>query len=261
VDANAERRIFRISLSISVVLHGLLLLVVIQQNQWITDKNTLADTTLDVSLRFSPPDEFVQNPQPETTVEAENFNSVAQALPQQKSAPEIVDTAVRDNDQGKDPARGVEPVEPKLKQSVSSMIKGSVEQTGIELSRAPGCTLPQRASEVRVCDPEESEINRRVSIAAYEGTFSDAFRRLSPKSPDFHRDMAMVASLMERHEELENLEPSEGLEFALIAQEQRDIREAILRIDRRYQQVNLFKLIPVGAKVVKGLWEAAKRKS
>lgn len=73
--------------------------------------------------------------------------------------------------------------------------------------------------------------------------------------------MAMVEGLMLRQQELESMKPAEGLEAAFVAQERRDIAEQILRIDRRYQQVNLLRLIPIGVKVVTRLWEASKSKN
>ena len=73
--------------------------------------------------------------------------------------------------------------------------------------------------------------------------------------------MARVENLMGRQEELADLDSFEGLESALIAQERAYIREEILRIDRKYAQVNLLKLIPIGRKVLKGLWEAATGKN
>ena len=73
--------------------------------------------------------------------------------------------------------------------------------------------------------------------------------------------MARVENLMGRQEELADLDFFEGLESALIAQQRRYIREEILRIDRKYAQVNLLKLIPIGRKVLKGLWEAATGKN
>ena len=72
--------------------------------------------------------------------------------------------------------------------------------------------------------------------------------------------MDMVESLLQKQEELASIVPADEFEAALIALERRDINDEIFRIDRKYQQVNLLKLIPIGINVVKKLWEAVKRK-
>ena len=158
----------------------------------------------------------------------------------------------------------VEAPEPRLKQSAPSLITALVEQDRIEAfeaSIAPNCTPTQRATQVRICDPDENDVTQQAPLSAYEGTFGDAFRDLATTSSEFHRDMARVENLMGRQEELADLDFFEGLESALIAQQRRYIREEILRIDRKYAQVNLLKLIPIGRKVLKGLWEAATGKN
>ena len=71
---------------------------------------------------------------------------------------------------------------------------------------------------------------------------------------------AVVARVLHRRFRTISIVPADEFEAALLAQERRDINDEIFRIDRKYQQVNLLKLIPIGINVVKKLWEAVKRK-
>ena len=265
-------RLFKIALSISVFLHGLVLFVVSQREHSATHEITTVKSTFHLFLSSSPPDEFDEISTLEETVEVEKSDPLPKSPsqpPQKNSIRKVVDIAELSPDE-KDPEEPppvlklVEVPEPRLKRSAPSLIKALVEQDRIEAfeaSIAPSCTPTQRATQVRICDSDESDVTQQAALTAYEGTFSDAFRDLSTTSSEFHRDMARVENLNRRQEELADLDSFEGLESALIAQERAYIREEILRIDRKYAQVNLLKLIPIGRKVLKGLWEAATGKN
>ena len=251
---------FRIALSISVVLHGLIVFVVIQQDYSITLKMTTDEDTFVISLRSSAPTE---NSKPIEIVEAQILESVAEPRPKTADVGQPAPSAKNQKTVLTPVLKPAEGKAPRLKQSVSSMITAAVEQDSIDAIKASlalGCTPAQRASEVRICGPDDNEVTGQGRVTAFVGTFSKAFRHLSAKSPNFDTDMVMVESLMQRQEELEGMSPAEGLEAAFVAQEQRDIREQIARLESRYQHVNLLKLIPIGAKVVTRLWEAAKSK-
>ena len=251
---------FRIALTTSVVIHGVILFVVIQQEYSITPEMTKVDETFLVSLSSTAP-------------KAKQMEPVAESLPQLSQPPPTPEIA--DIEQPAPVNKEQEPVvppiikpvevkEPRLNKSVSSMITAAVTQErndAFDASLTPGCTLPERASEVRICEPDDSDVTGHGPATAFVGTFSNAFRPLSARGPSFNDDMAMVEGLMRRQEELASMNPAEGLEAAFVAQEHRDIAEQILRIDRRYQQVNLLRLIPIGVKVVTRLWEASKSKN
>ncbi len=246
---------FWIALSISVILHGLVLYVVNPEDYSITREITPTDT-LQISLRSPPPIEFDESSQPEEPV-AELTEPLPQT-PQQISVPEIVDvpeSTPGEEDQEQDSAPG-------FKEPLPSLITAFVKQERIDAYAASidhGCTLSQRASRVRICAPDDDDLTRRLT--AYEGMFSYAFRPQSSVSSIFQRDMDNLESLMRKQEALAAIEPLDALEAALLVQEQRDIRAEIFRIDSKYAQVNLLKLIPMGANLVKKLWAAARSKN
>ncbi|MCZ6641918.1 MAG: hypothetical protein O7F71_10115 [Gammaproteobacteria bacterium] len=249
-NPTSSTRLFKTTLSISLFLHGLVLLVVIQREHSAIPEITTLESTFHISLSVE-----VEKPDPVPEPPAQP--------PEEQPTPKIVD--IEEPDPGdKDQTTPRVLQEPRLKQSAPSMIKALVEQdknAAFRASLTPDCTLTQRATEVRICEPDDYDVTGQATLTAYEETFGDAFRDLSETRSEFHRDMAMVDSLMGRQEELAAINPSDELEFALIAEERSYLREEIFRIDRKYEQTNLFKLIPVGRKVIKGLLEAVKRKN
>ena len=216
-----------------------------------------------------PSPEFDDNSKPEEPVEEEKSSPAVEPIPQPQQSPDpdsSPDQKVQEDDSEQILQPVLQPIEveePVLNQSVASMISAIVEQDRIrafEASIAHRCTPTQRASPVRICAPAGDDVAQRAALVAYEDTFSDVFRHLSATSSSFRRDMDMVESLLQKQEELASIVPADEFEAALLAQERRDINDEIFRIDRKYQQVNLLKLIPIGINVVKKLWEAVKRK-
>ena len=142
------------------------------------------------------------------------------------------------------------------------MIAGFVERENSEAFKAsliPECTLPELVSEVRICEPDDSELTGQGPANAFAGTFSNAFRPLYSKRSNFNADIAMIEKLMRRQEELAEVPASDELQAAFVAEERRLIADQIIRIDRKYQQVNLFRLVPAGINVVTRLWDVVKK--
>lgn len=174
---------------------------------------------------------------------------------------DIQESTPDEEDREQDPAPILQPaIEPGFKEPLPFLITAFVKQERIDAYAASidhDCTLSQRASKVRICALDD--VTRRLT--AYEGMFSYAFRPQSSVSSIFQRDMDNLESLMRKQEALAAIEPLDALNAAILAQEQRDIRAEIFRIDSKYAQVNLLKLIPMGANLVKKLWAAAKSKN
>lgn len=138
---------FRIALTTSVVIHGVILFVVIQQEYSITPEMTKVDETFLVSLSSTAP-------------KAKQMEPVAESLPQLSQPPPTPEIA--DIEQpapiNKEPEPVVPPImkpvevkEPRLNKSASSMITAAVTQErndAFDASLTPGCTLRERASEV-----------------------------------------------------------------------------------------------------------------
>ena len=140
--------VFRIALTISLLLHGLFLFVWIQRN----DSNTLNITTTDtlrVSLRVPPSPEFDEHSKPEEPVEEEKPSPAVEPNPQPQQSP-VPDSGPDEKVQEDDSElvlqqvlQPIEVAESVLNQSVASMISAIVEQDRIrafETSIAHLCT-------------------------------------------------------------------------------------------------------------------------
>ncbi len=138
-----------------------------------------------------------------------------------------------------------------VNRTVLSAIVDGVEADAVTAFMVPACNPSEAASQIRTCRRED----RTFAEAPVLAGFAEAFAQLRTESVDFDGDMARVEALLVKQERIEQMQPTDELSRALLAEQQREIRDEILRIDRRYASVNLLKLIPMGAKVVRGLRE------
>ena len=123
-----------------------------------------------------------------------------------------------------------------------------------EAYSASACNPLERSSVVRVCFPPE--VMRGVDVEVLAGVFADS----NGSGGDFERDMETVDHLLVKMSHLQPLDPSDPHQAALVAEQRQHMHQEILRIDRKYQGVNLLRLIPISARAVKGLRETMSRR-
>ncbi len=134
---------------------------------------------------------------------------------------------------------------------VVTTVSSQAAPTAFQAYVAPQCTVTQRNSPMHNC-----RTDRRMNIEV-ESAFADLFDSLAPGDADFkrtlRRDLDRLEDLARRRDMLAAADQTNELEVALVAEQQRQLTDEITRIDNKYAQVNLLRLIPLGIKVFKGL--------
>ena len=138
-------------------------------------------------------------------------------------------------------------------EDLRSSLSSTLSEGGFATYVGPTCTEAERASEIRLCGPRDLGKDDRTRF--YANLFREAFGHVHQTSPSFDKDMDRVATLAARSERLVALNPDDPVEEALLREQRAYLREEILRIDKRYTQFNLLKLVPIGRRVVEGLKE------
>ena len=224
-------------IAISVALHGWLLVSIVIERP-VPKSSEAGSVVLELSITSptppeQPPVERKEDPVQEPEVEQEKARrseptqpQVAKALP--KESPPL-------------------PSVLELRRSLAATM--GVDKT----YQGPACTPAERANEIRQCEPEEDMRDRRQVF--YAGLFREAFGHIGRANPSFSKDMDRVAALAAKSESLTALDPDNPVEASLLREQRAYLQQEISLIDQRYAEFNLFKLIPIGKRVVKGLEE------
>ena len=228
-------------IAISVALHGWLIVSIVIERP--VPKLSEADSVvLELSIRSPTPPEQppvereedpVQAPELEPEVEQKKAHRSEPAQPQVAEAL----------------PKGSPPLP-----SVLELRRSLAATMGVDKAyQGPSCTPAERANEIRRCEPEEDMRDRRQAF--YAGLFREAFGHIGQANPSFSKDMDRVAALAAKSESLTALDPDNPVEASLLREQRAYLQQEISRIDQRYAEFNLFKLIPIGKRVVKGLEE------
>ena len=109
------------------------------------------------------------------------------------------------------------------------------------------CDSQERASAIRRCDDDDDLASIPAHTGRYDGHFDQAFRRLS-RSASFRDDMQRVQSLLVLQAQLEDKAKRLGHDEPELAQLHSEVTQKLHRIDAKYSQVDLLKVLSAGAK-------------
>ncbi|MEQ8689878.1 MAG: hypothetical protein RIC89_03445 [Pseudomonadales bacterium] len=263
-----KRTHITVGLLVSLVLHGLLFAVLDKPRNWrLSTVHPTLDLTLQTQIRSLEP-ESAETAFDEPELNSDEWDAISsssEALPQfpltQTPPPKAQD---RDNSESSAPP----PVTtttlqlPDARELVSQLAT-TENRTAFQAYVQPECDKAEQASLARVCDPYDEQVlqlsmtdaasNTLSSASVILSVFEAAFRRLSTTRRDFNKDMQRVEQLVTRRATLSSLNPQDPVQVALVAEQRRELRDQIMRIDKKYTEANLLRLIPISRKVLKGL--------
>lgn len=253
-----KRTHITVGLLVSLVLHGLLFAVLDKPRNWrLSTVHPTLDLTLQTQIRSLEP-ESAETAFDEPELNSDEWDAISsrsEALPQfpltQTPPPKAQD---RDNSESSAPP----PVTtttlqlPDARELVSQLAT-TENRTTFQAYVQPECDNAEQASLARLCDPYDEQVLQLSMTDAELSVFEAAFRRLSTTRRDFNKDMQRVAQLVTRRATLSPLNPQDPVQVALVAEQRRELRDQIMRIDKKYTEANLLRLIPISRKVLKGL--------
>lgn len=253
-----KRTHITVGLLVSLVLHGLLFAVLDKPRNWrLSTVHPTLDLTLQTQIRSLEP-ESAETAFDEPELNSDEWDAISsssEALPQfpltQTPPPKAQD---RDNSESSAPP----PVTtttlqlPDARELVSQLAT-TENRTAFQAYVHPECDNAEQASLARLCDPYDDQVLQQSMTDAELSVFEAAFRRLSTTRRDFNKDMQRVEQLVTRRATLSPLNPQDPVQVALVAEQRRELRDQIMRIDKKYTEANLLRLIPISRKVLKGL--------
>lgn len=252
-----KRRQITAGLLVSLVLHGLLFAVLDERGSWGPSAYPTLDLTLQTQVQSLEPestevaldepestrDEWVANP---TSAELQPQLPLAQSpLPKAKD---------RDNSESSPlPPVTTTTLQLPSAHALVSQLATTENRTAFQAYVQPECDSAEQSSLARICDPYDEQVLQQSMTDAELSVFEAAFRRLSTTRRDFNKDMQRVEQLVTRRATLSPLNPQDPVQVALVAEQRRELRDQIMRIDKKYTEANLLRLIPISRKVLKGL--------
>ena len=233
-----------IALSVSVVVHSALL-ASFRQRDPVASQDLVRVHELTVRLRapiVSAPNKLqtTQNP-----VVSEDRSTPSEELLYESTA--AADTAARPA--GRDRVVGRSK---NAKPNTPSTLITTLPHERSSTVAIDGCDPREKASLVRRC--EEEVIS--VTPDQFAGRFRQAFEHLNV-TDEFRRDMAQVELMLRQQAELDTLVANGVTDTRMIAQQRLRLREEIERLDAKYENNNLSRLVASSGKLAKALTELA----
>jgi hypothetical protein len=199
----------------------------------------------------------VQEVKEEAVVAVENLPQVADEVPTNEPAPEL-ELEPQPQVVITIPTQPINKPAPKLKQSVTASIKQMMQQQRLEALNTvanPPCDARQQKEEIRLCQPDDSQHWQRPQ--RYEGALTSAFGHLNNKG-SYEKDMASVAALIERQENIDQHIATMDDVPEFIVKEQRAIANEIGGVYQKYEDGNLLKIISSGIDVTNKIIDVVK---
>ena len=124
------------------------------------------------------------------------------------------------------------------------------------------CNPTEKQSEIRNCEDSNFQSSPRRNPRRFERDLAVIFKRPPVyKAAKLKRDLARVEQLTSELKNLGEMIGSAGIESELLREQQRELNQEIHRIDSQYQEINLLDVLGSGIKTVKKGYEAIRDKN
>ncbi len=143
-----------------------------------------------------------------------------------------------------------------LSRSLLSGISTETAADAWQAFNAEACTPAQHHADLYNC-PAQAALLEDPTAQFYADLLHQTLAHLDNRSPSLKRDLDRAGALLAQAEQLAALNPSDQVQAALVREQRALISQQVMDIDRRYSQFNLLRLLPIGAKVLKGLQQQA----
>jgi hypothetical protein len=246
-------RYFKQSLLLSVLLHGLIAVFLVNRENLGNRVRVVPAQTVRVYLQQASPAPTKSKAQVENdnAVEPEALKQVSTAL-QEKSAKKVTAEI-------KSPSASSAVISALGVKSLPANGKVSAINQFLELV-VLDCNPIEKLSEIRNCDDSESEPLARPKPRRFERDLARLFKPSETVTSKFKQDMERVKKLTYELEHLNAVISASDDNPDLLLQRQRELQKDIQRINTQYDDLNLLEVLGSGIKTLKKGYETVRDK-
>jgi|SaaInl5LU_22_DNA_1037371.scaffolds.fasta_scaffold02383_2 hypothetical protein len=248
---------FKQAVSVSILVHGVVLLILVGRDG-LSDKSVeTQQQTIQIQLH-RPAQRAIQTTQTETRVlEADAVSDRGDVKRENRVKRE---QRVKPEQAHQIPAARNVPATKSAPVLSASVLRS--EQRRLRESNewfATGCNPAEKYSQIRQCAEDFSADQASVVARRFQSAVGQLFSQSSETvMTAYHRDMMRVEKLVFEIEMLDQMLKAGGANSETLLQQQHLLADEVLRIDHRYDSVNLLKVLGSGIKIFNNAVEAAK---
>jgi len=242
---NQPIRYFRQALFVSILFHGLVAVFLVHREDSSNTIKVIPDQIVRVYLQQSDLPSSQLEPKPKNSAGASDSKAKNVMLKSTKqAAPKLLK---KTND-------SPPPITEVIPQPENRPLPNIADTVAVERfsgSYFLNCSPKEKQSEIRNCGEDDMRTANKSAPRRYEGTIANLFTPSAETvTTKFKRDMAKAEKLVSEIQYLDEMLKSSAADSEFLLQQQRLLSEEVLRIDQRYEDVNLLDILSSGIKVL-----------